>query len=119
MDRYIAIDNVCAWPNLTLLRDGPPAGGYPAQPRGVARASRMGLPLIRRRTDMGCGQIVPGRARAWNVRGYPLWRYPARNRRRAVRFVLRRRDVIAQRTKIMAPKALHEECIAFHITPCY
>lgn len=22
MDRYIAIDNVCAWPNLTLMRDG-------------------------------------------------------------------------------------------------
>ena len=22
MDRYIAIDNVCAWPNLTVLPDG-------------------------------------------------------------------------------------------------
>jgi len=22
MERYIAIDNVCAWPNLTVLPDG-------------------------------------------------------------------------------------------------
>jgi hypothetical protein len=68
MDRYIAIDNVCAWPNLTLLRDGSIIATIFNQPcHGFWEG------------DVECwGSEDQGRT--WKLRGTPALHAPTTNR---------------------------------------
>jgi len=68
MERYIAIDNVCAWPNLTMLRDGTIIATIFDQPcHGLWEG------------DVACGASSDG-GRLWERRGAPAPHEPGTNR---------------------------------------
>ena len=68
MERYIAIDNVCAWPNLTLL------------PNGEIVATIFNQPCHGRwQGDVDCWASVDG-GRMWDYRGTPAPHDPETNR---------------------------------------
>ncbi|MCX5659631.1 MAG: sialidase family protein [Planctomycetota bacterium] len=68
MDRYIAIDNVCAWPNLTLMRDGAIVATIFNQPcHGFWEG------------DVECWGSEDG-GRTWKLRGTPVKHEPTTNR---------------------------------------
>ncbi len=68
MDRYVAIDNVCAWPNLTLLPDGTPIATIFNQPTHGGWEG-----------DVECWAGAEG-GRFWSRRGTPAPHEPATNR---------------------------------------
>lgn len=67
LERYVAIDNVCAWPNLTLLKDGTIIASIFNHPsHGLAEG------------DVECWASPDGRL--WKLRGVPAPHEPATNR---------------------------------------
>ena len=68
MERYIAIDNVCAWPNLTLLPNGEIIATIFNQPCHGAWEG-----------DVECWASTDG-GRSWRYRGTPAPHDPATNR---------------------------------------
>lgn len=68
LERYVSIDNVCAWPNLTVLRDGTIIATIFNQP---SHAQREG--------DVECWASTDG-GRFWEIRGIPARHDPDANR---------------------------------------
>jgi hypothetical protein len=68
MERYVAIDNVCAWPNLTMMPDGAIVATIFNQP---AHGTCEG--------DVECWASEDG-GRTWKLRGTPAPHEPATNR---------------------------------------
>jgi hypothetical protein len=68
LERYLAVDNVCAWPNLTQLRDGSIIASIFNHPsHGLAEG------------DVECWASVDG-GRLWKLRGVAAPHEPATNR---------------------------------------
>lgn len=68
LERYVSIDNVCAWPNLTVLRDGTIIATIFNQP---SHAQSEG--------DVECWASTDG-GRFWEIRGIPARHDPDANR---------------------------------------
>lgn len=68
MERYIAVDNVCAWPNLTLMRDGRVIATVFNQP---CHGHWEG--------DVECWESADG-GRTWKLCGIPATHEPGTNR---------------------------------------
>src|SRR5215475_10947544 len=67
-ERYVAVDNVCAWPNLTLLKDGTIIAAIFNHPsHGLAEG------------DVECWASADG-GRLWKLRGVPAPHEPQTNR---------------------------------------
>ena len=68
MERYVAVDNICAWPNLTRLRDGAIVAAVFNQPcHGLWEG------------DVECWASNDG-GRTWRWRGTPAFHEPGTNR---------------------------------------
>jgi hypothetical protein len=68
LERYVAVDNVCAWPNLMLLRDGTIVASIFNHPsHGQAEG------------DVECWASTDG-GRIWKLRGVPAPHEPGTNR---------------------------------------
>ena len=68
LERYVAVDNVCAWPNLTLLKDGTIVAAIFNHPsHGLAEG------------DVECWASIDG-GRIWKLRGVPAPHEPGTNR---------------------------------------
>jgi BNR repeat-like domain len=68
LERYVAVDNVCAWPNLTLLKDGTIVATIFNHPsHGLAEG------------DVECWASTDG-GRIWKLRGVPAPHEPGTNR---------------------------------------
>ena len=68
LERYVAVDNVCAWPNLTLLKDGTIVAAIFNHPsHGLAEG------------DVECWASTDG-GRIWKLRGIPAPHEPGTNR---------------------------------------
>jgi len=68
LDRRVAIDNVCAWPNLTVLRDGVIIATIFSQPTHGGWEG-----------DVACWASADG-AKTWRYRGTPASHEPGTNR---------------------------------------
>jgi hypothetical protein len=68
LERYVAVDNVCAWPNLTMLKDGTIVAAIFNHPsHGQAEG------------DVECWASTDG-GRIWKLRGVPAPHEPGTNR---------------------------------------
>ncbi len=68
LERYVAVDNVCAWPNLTLLKDGTIVAAIFNHPsHGLAEG------------DVECWASTDG-GKIWKLRGVPAPHEPRTNR---------------------------------------
>jgi len=82
MDRYIAIDNVCAWPNLTVLRDGTIIATIFNQPCHGAWEG-----------NVECWGSEDG-GRSWKLRGTPALHEPTTNRMNVAAGLARNGDLV-------------------------
>lgn len=82
MERYVAIDNVCAWPNLTLMPDGSVTATIFNQP---CHGSWEGDVDVWGSEDQG---------RTWNRRGTPAPHAPTTNRMNVAAGLARNGDLI-------------------------
>lgn len=82
MERYVAIDNVCAWPNLTLMPDGVIVATIFNQPAHGAWEG-----------DVECWASVDGGC-LWELRGTPAPHEPGTNRMNVAAGLARNGDLI-------------------------
>lgn len=82
MERYVAVDNVCAWPNLTLMPDGTIVGTIFNQP---AHGAWEGDVACWASTDGGC---------LWELRGIPAPHEPGTNRMNVAAGLARNGDLL-------------------------
>lgn len=99
IERYIAIDNVCAWPNLTRLPDGAIIATIFNQPCHLQREG-----------DVECWASTDG-GKIWRYRGTPALHEPRTNRGNVAAGLARNGDliVLASGYKADAPSADNAE----------